>query len=108
MRTRAFVLALAALSAVSIGPAAADSRRDHERARAALEAGEIRPLAALIGQVEERFVGRIIETELEREGGRWIYELKLLPPSGAVFEIKLDAATGEIVRSHGRVQERPR
>jgi uncharacterized membrane protein YkoI len=86
--------------------ARADDRRDHERARAALAAGEIRPLAALLTEVERRYVGAVIETELERDDGRWIYELKLLPPSGRVFEIKLDAATGAVIRTRGPVQER--
>lgn len=96
-------------------PARADDRREgrsvdrrgHERARAALAAGEIRPLADLLAEVERRWTGRVIETELEREDDRWVYEFKLLPPSGRVFELKLDAATGALLRSRGPVQERP-
>ena len=84
----------------------ADGRRDHERARAALAAGEIRPLADLLVEVERRYVGRVVETELERKDGRWIYEFKLLPPSGRVVELRLDAATGELLRSRGPVEER--
>jgi uncharacterized membrane protein YkoI len=87
-------------------PARADDRRDHERARAALAAGEIRPLAALLAEVERRYVGVVIETELERDDGRWIYEFKLLPPSGRLFEVKIDAATGAVIRTRGPVQER--
>lgn len=84
----------------------ADDRRDHERARAALVAGEIRPLALILAEVEHRYVGVVIETELERDDGRWIYEFKLLPPSGRVFEVKIDAATGQVIRTRGPVQER--
>jgi len=83
-----------------------DDRRGHERARAALAAGEIRPLADLLAEVERRWVGRVIETELERDDDRWVYEFKLLPPSGRVFELKLDAASGALLRSRGPVQER--
>lgn len=101
---RALLLLPALLLAAPV--ARADDRRDHERARAALAAGEIRPLAALLAEVERRYVGVVIETELERDDGRWIYELKLLPPSGRVFEIKLDAATGAVIRTRGPVQER--
>jgi uncharacterized membrane protein YkoI len=86
--------------------ARADDRRDHERARAALAAGEIRPLAELLADVERRYVGRVVETELEREDGRWVYEFKLLPPSGRVVELRLDAATGALLRSRGPLQER--
>ena len=52
------------------------------------------------------WVGRVIETELERDDGRWVYEFRLLPPSGQVFQLKLDAATGALLRSRGPVQER--
>ncbi len=86
--------------------AQADGRRDHERARAALAAGEIRPLADLLAEVERRYAGRVLEAELDREAGRWVYEIKLLPPSGRVFELHLDAATGALLRSRGPVQER--
>ncbi len=82
------------------------SDRDHDRARAALAAGEIRPLAELLAEVERRYVGRVIETELDRDDGRWVYEFKLLPPTGRVYELRLDAATGALLRSKGPVQER--
>ena len=74
--------------------------------RAALQAGEIRPLAGLLAGIESRYDGRVIETELEREHGRWIYEFKLLPPAGHLFVLTIDAATGEVLRSRGPVRER--
>ena len=101
------LLLLAMTALLPISPSGASDRRDHERARAALAAGEIRPLSELLSAVEQRYVGRVVETELERDGTRWIYEIKLLPPSGRVYELKLDAATGALVRSRGSVQERP-
>lgn len=103
MRRAILMLPLLLLPAV---PVRADDRRDHERARAALAAGEIRSLAELLAEVERRYVGRVIETELERDDGRWIYEITILPPSGRVFELKLDAATGALLRARGPVQER--
>jgi uncharacterized membrane protein YkoI len=96
------------LSSLLLAPAdaRADGRRDHERARAALAAGEIRPLADLLAEVERRYAGRVVETELDREDGRWVYEVKILPPSGRIFELHLDAATGALLRSRGLAQER--
>jgi len=88
-------------------PATAQERRDHERARAALEAGQIRPLSDLLAEVERRFRGRVIEADLERDDTQWLYELKILPPNGRIFIVELDAATGALVRSRGPVQERP-
>ena len=86
---------------------ATQERRDHERARAALEAGQIRPLSELLAEVERRFRGRVIEAELDRDDGQWLYEIKILPPNGRVFIVELDAATGALLRSRGPVQERP-
>jgi uncharacterized membrane protein YkoI len=87
---------------------AADGREDndHERARAAQQAGKIRPLADILREVERRYLGRVIETELEQEDGLWIYEFRILPPTGRVFELELDAATGALLRSKGPVRER--
>lgn len=87
-------------------PAPAQERRDHERARAALEAGQIRPLSELLAEVERRYHGRVIEADLELDDGQWLYEFKILPSNGRVFEVELDAATGQFLRSNGPVQER--
>ena len=87
-------------------PATARDHDDQDRARAALAAGEIRPLAEILAEVERRNLGRVIEIDLDREDGRWVYELKLLPSSGRVFELEVDAATAALLRSKGQVQER--
>lgn len=97
---------LLALLLLTAAPAVAQERRDHERARAALEAGQIRPLSELLAVVERRYRGRVIEADLERDDGQWLYEFKILPQNGRVFTIELDAATGELLRSRGPVQER--
>ena len=106
--TRSLLLAfgLASAGVSPHGPASAADHGDHDRARAAVEAGQIRPLAELLADVERRYVGRVIETDLDREDGRWIYQFKLMPPTGRVFELELDAATGALVDSDGPVQER--
>lgn len=107
---RRLLLPLLALSILPLGsqasPTMAQERRDHERARAALEAGQIRPLSDLLAEVERRFRGRVIEADLERDDAQWLYELKILPPNDRIFIIELDAATGTLVRSRGTVQER--
>jgi len=104
MRRR--LLPFLAASVLLTAPAAAQDRRDHERARAALEAGQIRPLSELLAEVERRFRGRVIEAELELDDGQWLYEIKILPPNGRLFTVELDAATGALIRSRGPVQER--
>ncbi|MBN8872696.1 MAG: PepSY domain-containing protein [Rhodospirillales bacterium] len=84
----------------------ARGNEDARSARAALQAGEIRPLSELLTTVESRYDGRVIETELEREHGRWVYEFKLLPPAGHLFMLTIDAATGQVIGSRGPVREK--
>ena len=71
-----------------------------------MEAGEIRPLAELLAVVERRYQGRVIEADLERDDGQWLYEFKILPPNGRMFVVEIDASTGALLRSRGQVQER--
>ncbi|MDO9707373.1 PepSY domain-containing protein [Paracraurococcus lichenis] len=104
---RRLLAALAALALLPAGPAVADD--DHERARRAVEAGRIRPLAQLLAEVERRFIGQVVETDLDDDDdndGRWTYSFKLLPPSGHMYRVDLDAATGAVLRTKGPVQER--
>lgn len=77
-------------------PAWADGN-DHDRARRALEAGEILPLARILQAAEAARPGRVIEIELDRDGGRWIYELELVSPQDRLYEMEIDAATGAIL-----------
>lgn len=91
---------LVLLLAASAPAARADD--DHDRARRALEAGQIAPLSEVLAAVERDFRGRVIEVELERDDGRWIYEIKLLTPQGSVIKLEYDAATRTLLRAQGR------
>ncbi|WP_395699887.1 PepSY domain-containing protein [Aquabacterium sp.] len=75
---------------------------DHEQARAALQAGEVLPLPALLEKLQRSHPGRVLEIELERDDGRWIYELKLLEPGGRIVKLELDARSGELLRQRRR------
>ncbi|RBI83788.1 peptidase [Rhodosalinus halophilus] len=90
--TRAFALVLMLLAAQSLA-----DRDDHDRARRALERGEVLPLARILAVAEAEAGGRAIEVEFEREDGRWIYELELITPAGRLVELEIDAATGAIL-----------
>jgi uncharacterized membrane protein YkoI len=77
------------------------------RARAALAAGLIRPMSAILSEVEARYLGKVIEIELQEQAGNWIYEFELLPDDGRLFILLLDAATGKVLHTRGPVKERP-
>ncbi|WBY00356.1 PepSY domain-containing protein [Ramlibacter tataouinensis] len=94
---------LAALALASGAPAArADRHRDHEQARAALQAGDVLPLDRVLQQVAQTHPGQVMAVELERDGERWVYELKLLQPGGALVKLDVDGRTGEVLRRRER------
>ena len=88
--------ALALALCLICAPALADSD-DHDRARRAMEAGEILKLSEILRVAETARPGRVIELELDRDDGRWIYELELLSPDGRLYEMEIDAATGAVL-----------
>lgn len=68
---------------------------DHMRARAARQAGEIRPLTDIIAAVKRDNPGEIVEVELEHAHGQWIYEVKILTPQGELRRLDYDARSAE-------------
>jgi hypothetical protein len=86
----------------------ADGRDDHERARAAVLAGEVLPLATVLERLQRTHPGQVLELELDREDGRWIYEIKLLQPGGQLLKLEVDARTGQVLAAKARPAARPR
>lgn len=76
----------------------ASDRRDHERARDAVQAGQVLPLPTLLERLQRTHPGRVLELELERENDRWIYEVKLLQANGQLLKIELDAGTAQVLQ----------
>lgn len=72
-------------------------RRDQEEAHAAMQRGEILPLARILDIVETKVPGDIIEIELERKGPRFVYEVSVLTSEDRVREVKLDARDGALL-----------
>lgn len=75
---------------------------DHDLARRASEAGEILPLRDILAIIERDFPGQIIEIELERDDGLWLYEIKLIRSGGMLAKIKLNARDGSLLKIKDR------
>lgn len=75
---------------------------DHERARRALEAGEVLPLRTVLAKVEVDHPGQVMELELEREDGRWLYEIKILQTGGVLIKLDVDARDGRVLAVKGQ------
>jgi len=78
-----------------------DKRRDHDRARRALEEGRALPLAAILNRVGNRLGGEVVGVEFEREHGRYVYEFRVITPAGRLREVYVDAMTAEILNGEG-------
>jgi hypothetical protein len=80
---------------VVLSPAMADED-SHDRARRALQAGEVVPLDEILAVLQRQGAGQVLEVELEHEGGRWIYEVETLSPQGVITKHMVDAKTKEV------------
>ena len=101
-RLRPVTLLFLLLASLALSPALPAKDRDHDRARQALEAGEILPLRTIIDKLERDYPGQILEVELDHEDGQWIYEIKLLRDNGGLVKLKLDASDGTLLGIKGR------
>jgi len=85
------------LAMLSTGVSYAADNPDHERARQAVEAGDVLPLRTILDRVEREYPGQVMEVELDREKGEWVYEIKLLRKGGALMKLKIHARDGTIL-----------
>jgi len=75
----------------------------HEAARRLRRDGVILPLGDIVGGITQQWPGRVLDTELEREHGRYVYEIELLGDDGHVYEFEIDAQSGrrlDVEREH--------
>lgn len=93
MKVLHFLLLTGLILLPAVYPAAA-GETDHDRARRAVESGEIKPLRDILAAVEKTHGGQLIEAELEHDHGRMVYELKLLTVEGRVVKLYYDARSG--------------
>lgn len=94
----AIVLA-AGFAAPSAGVCADED--DHDQARTALQQRKALPLADILKKIRPQLQGRIVGTELEREGDLYIYEFKTVTPDGRLQELYVNARTGKILKEGG-------
>ena len=92
----------ALLLAQGAGHAIQYEAHDEERARRALENGEILPLDRVIAPLNDRGSGEISGVELEKEKGIWIYEFKIISPAGEMQTVRINAMTGNLIGKAGK------
>jgi uncharacterized membrane protein YkoI len=80
-------------------PAWSDS--DQDRARAAVESGEVKPLKQILKSVRKAYKGEVLDAELLDLGGFWMYRVRVLSDDGQVYDLGVDGRSGEIVDVRG-------
>lgn len=70
---------------------------DQQAARRLVDEGVILPLDTLLASLRKRYPGRVLKVDLEKDHGRWVYEIELLDGAGNVWELEVDAAKGTLL-----------
>lgn len=91
-----FSLWLCVLFAAS--PALAGRERDREHAQAAVEQGQALPLSDILAKIRNDLGGELVGVGFERKQDRWVYEFKVIHPTGQLVEVYVDAATALILK----------
>jgi uncharacterized membrane protein YkoI len=91
---------LAALLVITIC-GVAHPEEDHDRARELKETGIILPLEEIVRRAQKERPGQLLETELEEKKGRLVYQVEILSPDGVVWELTIDAKSGELLAVRG-------
>ena len=73
-----------------------EARRDE--VRRAVESGEIHSLADILNTLRSKLPGEVAGVEVERKGDRWRYEFRVVDSQGRLFDVHVDARSGEIER----------
>jgi uncharacterized membrane protein YkoI len=69
----------------------------HLEARQLAREGKILSLEQIFERIGPAWAGQILEVELDSEHGRMIYEIEMLDERGTVWELKVDAVSGDIL-----------
>jgi len=75
---------------------------DHDKARKALESGQVLPLQQILQKISKDYPAQVIEVELERKSNSWIYEIKQLGADGSLSKLEVDAKTGIVLKQKSK------
>lgn len=88
-------LSLAATAAVAGARPGAGPGAGLHGAQAAARAGGL-TLDEAVARVERKYDARAVRAEAKTQDGRTVYRIRLLSGDGRVFEVRVDAETGDI------------
>jgi len=94
--TLAALFACASLTCTLLVAHAEDDVKPADAARMQ-KSGEIISEEDLLKRVQSHFPGKVVETELERKGGRYVYEVEVVSEKGVKQQMQFDAKTGDLL-----------
>lgn len=100
--TKLIAITVMTVSALITTAVCASDSDDHERAKKALQSGQILPLRTVLESLERKQPGKVLEVELEQKDALWIYKVKLLRADGQLIKLMLDAKTAELIERKNR------
>lgn len=74
-------------------------RSEREAVRAAVERGQMKSLSEVLQAVRPKLPGEVVGIEIERKEGLWIYEFRVTDKKGRLFDVYVDAATAQILKT---------
>ncbi|MBI5637251.1 MAG: PepSY domain-containing protein [Nitrospinae bacterium] len=78
-------------------PAAAAEEYGPAEAKALVKQGAILPMKIVVAKAEKLKTGRLLEAGLRKKRGLYVYDVEILDAAGIVWELKFNAATGELL-----------
>jgi len=89
-------------AALAATPASASERVRQQEVRQLRESGKILPMEDILARARAAQPGQIVEVELERDDGRYVYEVKVIDSADKVHKLELEAGSGEVLRRRTR------
>jgi uncharacterized membrane protein YkoI len=89
------IAALAALFVTATGHAGEPGCLDWSKAGPIIAQNSLLPANVIYQMVQERLGGKVVNQALCQAGGRFVYKLVVLGPTGEVTNLTVDALTGQ-------------
>lgn len=90
---------LVLIGSMAFNTGAVGDHLDHDSVKRLCDEGRILSMSDVMRRATLIQPGQLLEAELDRDNGRYVYEIRILDPAGRIHELELDAASGALIES---------
>ncbi len=119
MQRRKVLSALAVLPFGFALTGAQASSHDRDMAEVLQAQGQVLPLQEVLAKVQQKYPGQVLKVEFEDDDDHckkkdpdceeiWVYEFKIMQAEGRLVKLKVDASSGEILKTKIRQVKKSR